>query len=116
MKKIVVGSRESRDCQIDSIAQSFAAFAPNQHPERAKMGGQSALQRLFDPNTGTTALLTPPFSPESEAGYISAYPEGVRENCRAIRDYFGYYETGRAADAVCDYIIERLGSREKMTD
>ena len=43
-------------------------------------------------------------------------PEKTAENCAAIREYFGYYETGRAADAVCDYIIERLGSREKRPD
>ena len=43
-------------------------------------------------------------------------PEKTAENCAAIREYFGYYETGRATDAVCDYIIERLGSREKKPD
>lgn len=36
-------------------------------------------------------------------------PEKVRENCAAIRQYFGYYETGTATDAVCDHIIEKLG-------
>ena len=43
-------------------------------------------------------------------------PEKIRENCAAIREYFGYYETGRATDAACDYIIERLGSRRKFPD
>ena len=40
----------------------------------------------------------------------------IRENCAAIRAWFGYYETGRATEAACDYIIERLGSRDKRLD
>ena len=33
----------------------------------------------------------------------------ARENCAAIRRWFGCYESGRATDAVCDYIIENMG-------
>ena len=43
-------------------------------------------------------------------------PEGVLANCAAIREYFGYYETGRATDAACEYIIGRLGSKDRMGD
>ena len=50
---------------------------------------------------------------ELEALIADLTPEKARENCAAIRDYFGYYETGHATDAVCDYIIGRLGSRGK---
>lgn len=53
---------------------------------------------------------------ELEALIEGLTPEKIAANCAAIREYFGYYETGRAADAVCDYIIERLGSRDKMPD
>lgn len=35
--------------------------------------------------------------------------EATRENCAAINRWFGCYETGRATDAVCDYIIDKLG-------
>lgn len=42
--------------------------------------------------------------------------DGVRENCAAIRKWFGYYETGCATDAACDYIIERLGSNRRFDD
>ena len=35
--------------------------------------------------------------------------ERARENCEALDRFFGTTETGRAADAVCDYIIARLG-------
>jgi len=43
-------------------------------------------------------------------------PEGVRANCAAIRETFGYYETGRATDAACEYIIGRLGTKDRMGD
>ena len=43
-------------------------------------------------------------------------PGAVKENCAAIRDYFGYYETGRATDAVCDYIMERLGNLDRLPE
>ena len=43
-------------------------------------------------------------------------PGAVSENCAAIRDYFGYYETGRATDAVCDYIMERLGNLDRLPE
>ena len=35
--------------------------------------------------------------------------ERARENGEALDQFFGTTETGRAADAVCDYIIARLG-------
>ena len=40
-------------------------------------------------------------------------PEKAAENCAAIREYFGYYETGRATDAACDYIISVLGGKRR---
>ncbi len=46
----------------------------------------------------------------------SLTPEQARENCAAIRDWFGYYETGSATDAACEYILSRLGSNQRMTD
>ena len=60
-----------------------------------------------------TPMLTAANQDALEALIRGMTPERARENCAAIRDYFGYYETGRATDAVCDYIIERLGSRGK---
>ncbi len=53
---------------------------------------------------------------ELEALIDGLTPEAARENCAAIREYFGYYETGRATDAACDYIIQRLGSGQRQPD
>ena len=35
-------------------------------------------------------------------------PEKAAENCRAIQDYFGFSETGRATEESCKYIIDKL--------
>ena len=48
-----------------------------------------------------------------EALIKSLTSEKAQENCAAIREYFGYYETGRATDAACDYIISLLGGSGK---
>ena len=53
---------------------------------------------------------------ELEALIDGLTQEKARANCTAIRDYFGYYETGRATDAACEYIISKLGSTKKMKD
>jgi CDP-glycerol glycerophosphotransferase len=38
--------------------------------------------------------------------------EAARENGEALDRFFGTTETGRASDAVCDYIIARLGGSQ----
>ncbi len=35
-------------------------------------------------------------------------PELAAENCRAIREYFGFNETGHATEEACKYIIDKL--------
>ena len=63
-----------------------------------------------------TPLLTAADQDELEKLIDGLTDGAARQNCADIRAYFGYYETGRATDAACDYIIERLGSRRKFTD
>ena len=73
-----LGSHVSKACQIDSIAQSWAAFSGG---NRAKEGIKSALDRLYDREKGLICLFDPPFDAGLEQpGYIRAYPPGVREN------------------------------------
>ena len=55
-----------------------------------------------------TPMMTAANQDELEALIRALTPESARANCAAIRDYFGYYETGHATDAVCDRIIELL--------
>ena len=74
------GGAGNAECALDSVAQSFAAFAPEHEPERAKRAVASALEQLWDRQVGTAALLTPPFHGLTDPGYIQNYPPGVREN------------------------------------
>jgi cyclic beta-1,2-glucan synthetase len=75
-----IGSAGSDECRIDSIAQSWAAFA-GADPLRVDQALQSARRELVDEASGIVRLLAPPFQHGSlEPGYIKAYPPGVREN------------------------------------
>ena len=75
------GSKESDECQIDSISQSWAALADGPSPERTATAVAAATGRLVDPDARLVRLLTPPFDrTPRDPGYIRAYPPGVREN------------------------------------
>lgn len=74
------GSYGNAECAIDSIAQSFSVFAPNPDKERSEKALASAVQRLWDRDSGTISLLWPPFAGLTDPGYIRNYPPGVREN------------------------------------
>jgi cyclic beta-1,2-glucan synthetase len=75
------GSKDSDECQIDSISQSWAALAGGPAPERTAAAVAAATERLVDPKARLVRLLTPPFDrTPRNPGYIRAYPPGVREN------------------------------------
>ncbi|MDR0929165.1 MAG: DUF3131 domain-containing protein [Oscillospiraceae bacterium] len=72
-----LGGRESPECSIDLLVQSWAVFAGARRAERAF---QAAYERLVDRAHGTIRLLDPPFDGTLSPGYIRAYPPGIREN------------------------------------
>lgn len=75
-----MGSKNSRCCEIDLMAQSFAGLC-SMPPDKTDCALNAAIQRLVDENAGIIKLFSPPFSEdEKSAGYINAYPPGVREN------------------------------------
>ena len=75
------GSKDSDECQIDSISQSWAALAGGPSPVRTAAAVAAATERLVDPAARLVRLLTPPFDQTPrDPGYIRAYPPGVREN------------------------------------
>lgn len=75
------GATESEECQIDSIAQSWAVLSGGGCADRARIAIDSALQRLVQPDDQIVRLLDPPFDKTPrDPGYIKAYPPGVREN------------------------------------
>jgi cyclic beta-1,2-glucan synthetase len=75
------GSKDSDECQIDSISQSWAVLADGPSPERTATAVAAATERLVDHDARLVRLLTPPFDrTPRDPGYIRAYPPGVREN------------------------------------
>ncbi len=75
-----LGSHESDQCRIDSVAQSFAVFVEGADELRARQAVKSAVDLLFDRSEGVVMLLTPPFDGGQDPGYIRGYVPGVREN------------------------------------
>lgn len=77
----LLGSASSTECQIDSIAQSWAVLSGAANPTRAAVAMGSLTDRLLRPESGLALLFTPPFdhSPK-DPGYIKGYPPGLREN------------------------------------
>jgi cyclic beta-1,2-glucan synthetase len=76
-----LGSAQSDECRIDSIAQSWAVLSgavPRRFAERAMDAVRTSLM-LRGPQI--LLLLNPPFdqSPQ-DPGYIKGYPPGIREN------------------------------------
>ena len=75
-----LGSKESRGCKIDLVAQAWAVFAGCDGP-RTDAALTSALEQLFDESGGLTRLFAPPFGEGTErAGYVNGYGPGFREN------------------------------------
>src|SRR5262249_9769435 len=56
-----LGSAQNEECQIDSIAQSWAVISGMAPPDRAAEALDSAWQRLVREPDGLVALLAPPF-------------------------------------------------------
>ncbi len=76
-----LGSAESEECRIDSIAQSWAAISGAGDPARAAQAMEALDERLIDRTNRLALLFTPPFDKTSmEPGYIKGYPPGLREN------------------------------------
>lgn len=75
-----LGSITNEECQIDSLAQTWAVFA-NAEPARVRQAMQSAVRQLVDRKNGIVQLFTPPFDNGTvDPGYIKGYLPGIREN------------------------------------
>lgn len=79
-----LGTKDSEDCKIDLISQSWAAIALRDYPdcaEEIKSALKYAEKYLVDRENKIVKLLYPPFdNPKGNPGYIKAYVPGVREN------------------------------------
>ncbi|WP_375608959.1 GH36-type glycosyl hydrolase domain-containing protein [Bartonella sp. AC53GZZY] len=76
-----LGSKINDECQIDTIAQSWAVISQMASLERQKQAMTSMLKHLYDKKGGLIRLFWPPFDKSTlEPGYIKGYPPGIREN------------------------------------
>jgi len=76
-----LGSKESDECRIDSIAQSWSVISHAGNPERSAVAMRSLNEHLVKEDARLIMLLTPPFNHGShDPGYIQGYLPGVREN------------------------------------
>nr|WP_312861746.1 hypothetical protein [Segnochrobactrum spirostomi] len=76
-----LGSHDSGECRIDSIAQSWAVLSGAADPARAATAMASLERHLIRREEGLALLFTPPFDTTTlDPGYIKGYPPGLREN------------------------------------
>ena len=74
-----LGTDKSKACKTDLICQCWAQIAEAGTAEM-RDSALNAAKDLVDENTGAVKLFSPPFDARKRYGYISSYPEGVREN------------------------------------
>ena len=76
-----LGSRESEECKIDLLSQSFSILTDVAERENVGKIIDSVESNLVDKDLKIVKLLTPAFQKiKNVPGYIMDYPEGVREN------------------------------------
>ena len=76
-----LGSKDSEECRIDSIAQSWAVLSGAADPARAAAAMESLERHLIRRDDGLALLFAPPFDKTAlDPGYIRGYPPGLREN------------------------------------
>ncbi|MCG2786560.1 MAG: cellobiose phosphorylase [Anaerolineae bacterium] len=76
-----LGSAANSECQIDSIAQSWAVISGAADSARARTAMQSVYRQLVRHEDGLVQLFNPPFERIArDPGYIKGYPPGIREN------------------------------------
>ena len=76
-----LGSSSNSECRIDLIAQSWAVISNTAPPAFQRIALAALETHLVDTDAGLIKLLTPALQEQQpSAGYIQAYPRGVREN------------------------------------
>ncbi|MDP5133117.1 MAG: glycosyl transferase [Paraglaciecola sp.] len=76
-----LGSQYSEECQLDSIAQSWAVLSGAADSQRAAKAMAAVEQQLLQRQQQLLLLFTPPFDQgDHNPGYIKGYPPGLREN------------------------------------
>lgn len=76
-----LGSQDNTEGRIDLIAQAWSVLSGVPPLPQQRMAMRAMHTQLVDEKAGLIKLLTPPLDQAvPSAGYIQAYPKGVREN------------------------------------
>ena len=76
-----LGAQANPEARIDLIAQAWAVLSDVAPAAMQRLAMVAVQQQLVDPVAGLVKLLDPPLAHAvPSAGYIQAYPPGVREN------------------------------------
>ncbi len=76
-----LGASANAECRIDLIAQAWAVLSRASSTANERMAMSAVETHLVDSQAGLIKLLDPPLAhAQPSAGYIQAYPPGVREN------------------------------------
>ncbi len=76
-----LGSSVNQECQIDSLAQSWAVLSGAGDPLRTEQAMMSTVEKLVRLDDQIILLFTPPFDKtDRDPGYIKGYLPGIREN------------------------------------
>ena len=80
-RRLAAGFDHNAECQIDSVAQSWAVLSGAGDPARSRVAMNAVSARLVRRDHALIQLLDPPFdTSDLEPGYIRGYVPGVREN------------------------------------
>ena len=77
---MVLGSKSSNECKIDILVQAFSEISVIAPVHRTSVALDTAYRLLVDEQSGVVKLLDPPLKNMPGVGYITDYPEGIREN------------------------------------
>lgn len=76
-----LGSSRNDECQIDSLAQTWAVISKAADPQRAAQAIAAVDERLVQTADHLIRLFTPPFDKSDlHPGYVKGYVPGIREN------------------------------------
>ncbi|MDR2524713.1 MAG: DUF3131 domain-containing protein [Oscillospiraceae bacterium] len=101
-----MGGEGNEPCAIDILPQAFASLCGLPDADRRRLALDTAMARLVDHPHRMVRLLRVPFPHEGKrAGYINAYPAGIRENGgqythAAVWLCLALFKEGRAEDAL----------------
>ena len=115
-----LGSKECDACKIDILSQAFAVFANLCGKSRNNVALDSCLSKLVNEKYGIIKLFDEPFNENTvDAGYITSYPEGIRENAgqythAAVWLCIALFMQGRNNEAY--HLIEMINPANKHKD